>query len=146
MDKFALASGALFGAARQMNTVLFGANYSSIVESAILATPSVDSNTVTVDVSLSPVIDTHDFTTTTSAAGGAITHVIVDMTTDEEPSSGRMVDSGIEIDTIVTSASVRPQEITPASQMTGATAAVGHSSASQVVATDVPDAASTEHY
>ncbi|XXG96765.1 hypothetical protein Hte_003056 [Hypoxylon texense] len=140
MDKFVLATAALFGAARRMDTMLFGANHSSIVGSAISATPSVGSNTVTADLSLSPVIDTHDFSPTTSAAGGSITHVVVSMTSGQNATSGRMVDSQIVIDTIMMADPVRPQEITEVSQITGATAAVGHSSASQAVATDAASA------
>ncbi|KAI1781402.1 hypothetical protein F4818DRAFT_36654 [Hypoxylon cercidicola] len=141
MDTFALATGALFGAARQMNTMLFGASYSSVVGSAI---PSVMNN-ITVEVSLSPTINMYDLTSV-SAAGGVITPAIVGMTTSENETSERMVDSGVEIDTIVTVASIRPQDITQESQMTGAPAAVGHFIISQASATDAPDATSDEHH
>ncbi|KAI1765110.1 hypothetical protein GGR53DRAFT_287718 [Hypoxylon sp. FL1150] len=136
MDTFAFATGALLGAARQMNTMFFGANYSSIVGSTA---PSIVLDNATI---VSPVFDASNVMTG-PVVDVPITNVVVAMTSNG--TSEREVDSGIEIDTVVTVASVRPQEITQESQTTGSTAAVGHSRASQAAATDAPDTTSTEH-
>ncbi|KAI6087498.1 hypothetical protein F4821DRAFT_235953 [Hypoxylon rubiginosum] len=144
MDSLALATGALFGAARQMNTMLFGANSSAVTDAIEILIPVLGLENMTI---LYPTTNTPSVVTD-SVVGAPITNVIIDMTTTSNKTSQRMVDSGVEIDTVVTVASIRPQVITQhiESQMTDATAAVGHSSASQAAATDAPDTTSTEQH
>ncbi|KAI0181109.1 hypothetical protein GGR52DRAFT_522953 [Hypoxylon sp. FL1284] len=137
MYTFAILTGALAGTAQQVHTALFGADHSPVAGSVV-------PDNSTVGIFHSQVINTHDVLTT--SVPGVITHVVVSMTGTDNETSQRMVDSGVEIDTVMSAASVRRVDITDEIQTTTATpAAIGQPSAPFAETTDGADAALTEH-